>query len=429
MRIVPLIRSKQKRFGVLRKAYAFRKRIYDEALSTLLERIARIKANTERSSKLRIAYLSGRVKSIHSIIRKAIKSKIPSEKVLSTIEDIVGIRIVVNNLSDIEPLIAQLRKIDGLTLKRKKKHAESKGYRALHAKGKLSWTASDEKKHSALVEIQIRTLLQDAWAILSHRDIYKNNSDLPKLAKTISRTMSGMLSSLDGMANDFRRQIATEVQPPNDLSDGASLDREGIAFLYFEILGEIPNEYKVRSLSEIAAKYQVDSVGEARKGLTKDVFSKLQKIYAKRFAGLEIDNFDLFEYGLSYVQNGKSAFQDYRNKIEEEWAEIETYGRREALSEMPETFDEFIEMLKSGDVSMEALKALGGVDTCALCANEILMPELAAVMVLDYYDNPDTDIDLASVITDTAINDGHEVESIDSSGLCSYCSYQAAKDD
>ena len=429
MKVFPLIRNKKKQFGILRKTFASRKRLYDDALSALLEKIAKIKTKTERSSRLRIAYLNGRVKSVHSIIRKAIQNKIPAGKALTTIEDIVGIRLIVHNLNDIEPLFTELRKVDGLTIERKKRHAASRGYRALHAKGKLSWIANDGKKHSVLVEIQIRTLLQDAWAILSHRDVYKNNSELPTLAKTISRNMSGMLSSLDKMANDFRHAIASEVQPPNDLSDSAPLDREGIAFLYYDIFGEIPNEFEVRSLSEIAKKYQVQNVGDARKGLTKDIFAKLRKIHSKRFAIVEMNNFDLFEYGLSYIQNGKSAFQDYRNKIEEEWAEIEAYGRHEPLSEMPETFDDFIEMVQSGDLPMEALKALGGVEACARCSNEILVTDLAAEMVLDYYDNPDTDIDLASLITNAAIKDGQEIESIDSSGLCSYCSYQAAKDD
>jgi hypothetical protein len=241
--------------------------------------------------------------------------------------------------------------------------------------------------------------------------------------------MSSMLSSLDKLANDFRRAIASEVKPPNDLSDNAPLDREGIAFLYYDTFGEIPNEFEVRSLSEIAKKYQVNSVGEARKGLRKDIFAKLRKINAKRFVMLEMNNFDLFEYGLSYVRNGKSAFQDYRSKIEEQWAEIEAYGRREPLSEMPETFDDFMEMVQSGDLPMEALKALGGVTTCGRCMEEILMPSAAADAVLDYYGNPETDVDLESIIETAAIRDGQEVEGADLNGLCSYCNYQAAKDD
>jgi hypothetical protein len=45
---------------------------------------------------------------------------------------------------------------------------------------------------------------------------------------------------------------------------------------------------------------------------------------------------------------------EYRDRIEDEWTEVENFVRGEALAEMPETYEEFVDDLKHGTIPSEA---------------------------------------------------------------------------
>ena len=96
---------------------------------------------------------------------------------------------------------------------------------------------------------------------------------------------------------------------------------------------------------------------------------------------------------------------------------------------MPDTIEELAEMLEEGFVPDEALKELGGIQNCHRCGTEILRPEHAAEAVLDYYGNPDTELDLESLFEQVDGVNVPEVESVDYSGVCQYCGHQMSKDD
>jgi len=426
--------EKKKEYRSLPKEYAKRKKTFEQALSDVERKIALIKRQHERQTRLRIAYIDGRIKSIHSLIRKAVTNKIPAEKVFESIEDIIGVRVVVNNLKDIEPLIEEIKKIPEFSGFTNKVHTDEAGYRAMHLKTVYSLTTYDGRKEEVKIEIQLRSLLQDAFAILSHHDVYKNKADLPELAANIFKTMSRMLHVLDKTADDFRTEIESKVEPPNDLSDDAPLDREGISFLYFELFGEPPEEYEVQYLTKMAMDYGVKSVGDARKGFSEDILGNLEKIHNKRFSSLPADNMELFQYGLLYSQQGKLAYKEYRKRIEQEWAEIEATARSEILSAMPGTFEEFVELLENGRIDWymwQAIGELGGTGSCARCSATILIPESAAEAVLDFYDVDDseTDVDLVSMFINPSGVDAPQPESVNLSGCCPYCGDIMTRDD
>ena len=104
------IRGKKdrKEYNFFRQTYSRRKKFYDGALSQVLKRLGEIRRQHQRDTKLRIAAINGRVKSRHSLIRKAVVRGISASNVFDSIDDIVGLRIVVNNLRDVEPLIEEV---------------------------------------------------------------------------------------------------------------------------------------------------------------------------------------------------------------------------------------------------------------------------------------------------------------------------------
>jgi len=419
--------GKNREFGAFRRAYAEREQLYKKALSEIKKELEEIKRRLSREARLRIAYIDGRIKKVHSIIRKACDKGIPAQNVFDEIPDILGIRIVVNNLRDIEPLTAEMQAVPGLSLLESEEHSDEIGYRALHFKA--SYLIKGEgAKEPVIFEIQIRTVLQDAWAILTHRDVYKNKSDLPRLAASLSENMSRILSAFDRMADDFRRELEAIVEPPNDLSSDAPLDKEGISFLYYEQFGEKASEYEIQHLQKVTEEYKVETIGHARKGLNQKVFGQLRKTHKKYFR-MDASNVDLFEYGIIYAMEGKRAYNRYRKKLADERAEIDSTARAEALSSMPKTFEEFLDLIEAEGIPWESIRELGGVGDCAMCGSEILDPEAAADGVLDYYDYPETDVDLEKIFRESGDIDAPEVGDFNHSGLCPGCGNMWSKND
>jgi hypothetical protein len=147
-----------------------------------------------------------------------------------------------------------------------------------------------------------------------------------------------------------------------------------------------------------------------------------------RIRGFPLENLEWAVYSAlvateTYTLTGIKVVQ---KRIKDEWDEMVAIARREALSGMPDTIDDFIKMLESGVVPTKALAELGGIQRCSRCGTDILRPEQAAEAVLEYYGNPDVDVNLKALFEGL---DTPEVESVDFSGACQYCGYPMSKDD
>ncbi len=416
--------GRDRTFGALSKTYSERESTYKAGVSEIVKLVTMIKNRHRHDAKLRIAHIDGRVKTLPSIIRKAVDKGIAADKVFDEFGDILGVRVVVNNPGDVAPLLEQLKATDGLSLGDPEEHSAPDGYRATHVPAKLTLKFEDTE-HELACEIQIRTVFQDAWAILAHRDFYKNTAELPHLAASIAKHLSRALGALDHVAQDLRNELQMLVKPPNSLTDEAPLDREGIAFLYYERFGECPQEYQVHYLVRQAQEYGVKTVGEAEPSLTEEIFEKLRTVHAERF-WIDISNDDLFEYALLHAVQGDFAFTEYRRKVERDWDEVTAEARAEILSELPSTFEELVEMLEREQLPWDALRELGAIQDCCICGNDILVPDAAEEALLEHYGNPDTDYPLSSKVFEL----GSDVaESVDFSGACQWCGHMMGKED
>ena len=115
-----------------------------------------------------------RVKSIESLV-----AKMRGRAEGTLITDLLGMRIVVPFLSDVEKAVDYLRETQRvMELDRKANSLSSRefGYNSVHLL--LSPEGIDEldlpEGCSHVVEVQVRTTLQDAWAEVEHELIYKN---------------------------------------------------------------------------------------------------------------------------------------------------------------------------------------------------------------------------------------------------------------
>jgi len=193
------------------KEYEARRASYDRALIDLRERLGRLIEDLERDGLFRARIVSGRVKEADRIKRKAERDGIPLDNALDVLRDIVGVRVVCNNLEDVDKVIENISKhpeIEVLDIDTPEclHIGTDRGYRARHmVVDTIVYVGHERQK--VLAEVQIRTLLQDAWAHLSHDDFYKPKEQTLRWLDEQMKELSDRLYALDRQAQDIRGAI------------------------------------------------------------------------------------------------------------------------------------------------------------------------------------------------------------------------------
>jgi len=143
-----------------------------------------------------------KIKSIKSILDnlKVGEYKRREYNKLVDIKDIAGVRITCNCKTDSNAIVDRL----GTKLRDKDKYrVETQNpkpgpYRAVHFI--ISKSLGKEKIYC---EIQLRTVLENAWAELEHKYFYKYKQNFPKGKKTDMRTITSSLSGILGACEDL----------------------------------------------------------------------------------------------------------------------------------------------------------------------------------------------------------------------------------
>lgn len=141
------------------------------------------------------------------------------------ITDIAGVRVVTyleNNIDDIALIIRDEFQVDEQNSVDKREHKEdSFGYKSLHYVIQFSSqraSLGENKKYQGLkVEIQIRSILQHAWASIEHKLAYKN--PIPEQYKRDFNRISALLEtadlgfvSLEDNITKYRKAVNAEVE-------------------------------------------------------------------------------------------------------------------------------------------------------------------------------------------------------------------------
>lgn len=145
------------------------------------------------------------------------------DDVPNILDDLVGLRLVCNNLSDIntfQELVGELP-IDSpeavsLAVERDSHrdyftNPKASGYRAFHVNFVVP-VPRMHGTHRVRVEVQARTLLQDGWGELTHEDTYKPGSTVPEWIVSMSLRMAELLAAVDNIAQDLRTGLDVETQ-------------------------------------------------------------------------------------------------------------------------------------------------------------------------------------------------------------------------
>lgn len=137
----------------------------------------------------------------------------PQYESLGDLPDLCGLRVILYYPSEVEAVATLLanefeiieREVHGAEV------LESFGYSSVHLVCRLSETRRSLREWSPYadlnLEVQIRTVLQHAWAVISHRLTYKSNDEIPaNTGRTLFR-VAALLETGDELFDSFRAEV------------------------------------------------------------------------------------------------------------------------------------------------------------------------------------------------------------------------------
>lgn len=205
------------------------KKTYESYIDILEEIMVAIRLKLTNNLKLssQPTYKS-RIKSFNSYYKKVLRQH-PEEAATSNslvcLTDMMGIRIICTFLEDIEIVLAQIKEmfdIYEIEVKGAQQSFKEFGYESVHVLVKIPEDCvpenlpEDKKLLDELVcEIQIRTILQDAWAEVEHELIYKTEFtpfDMPLRRKLASMNASLSLADIIFQEiRDYQKNLQSEM--------------------------------------------------------------------------------------------------------------------------------------------------------------------------------------------------------------------------
>jgi ppGpp synthetase/RelA/SpoT-type nucleotidyltranferase len=385
---------------------------------------------------VRARFDEARIKDLDSIERKARQNGWSGKDALQKATDLVGLRVVCNNLQDVRraaELIKSALKVEGIRTFEQDYITQPRkdGYLAIHLDVRVP-TRLHKQELNVGCEIQIRSLLQDAWARLSHADIYGSNVDIPDRLLRKLRRLSRQLADADGAADLIRNEMA-RPRRGHKPSKGAKLTRSAIAFLYRRAFGEEPATYLVDlALKEFSdAEIRADGLDQALRD--RRLNDRLKHAY-QSYMPYPPSHEEIFMWVVrSLVQGRGAALRQARLAGRNAWEEVDQIYGREILSDLPDTMEELLTSIEhpSSEPNIEGwADAMGAAKKCAICGTTIVDPESLAMALIDHYDLTDPDATDAQERIESAIrNSGVEVGDWDHSDLCAYHGNQLSKDD
>lgn len=214
---------------------------YDSYKSSLKETVTAIENDLRSVLNLSsMPTFKSRVKKFNSYYRKVLRIKPDSfgKQSLPVLTDLIGIRVIcafLEDLSVVEQQIVDRYEIVEIERKGADKSFSEFGYESTHILIKIPPRIKDRYRlpEGLVCEIQIRTILQDAWAEVEHELVYKSEFspfDLPLKRKLASMNASLSLADIIFQEiRDYQNKLNTELDKRRfafyDMADKLSDDK------------------------------------------------------------------------------------------------------------------------------------------------------------------------------------------------------------
>ena len=304
-----------------------------------------------------------RVKSFESYYKKVLRlkpDKVESEDTLIYLTDMMGVRMICAFLEDINYGLEQIKKmfeIKEVEVKGAEKKFSEFGYESIHVlikipngcmpplKGKYQnlKPISDE----LVCEIQIRTILQDAWAEVEHELIYKtefNPFDIPLRRKLASINASLTLADITFQEiRDYQNKLqkALDVRRRNFYSIADNLLNEEASLQTTEDISRV-TPYVQGTIDDLILR-AIQAHNDGRLQEAVDIYSKI--IEAVPESDKNIITVIRKHRGMAYFAMNQldAALEDFQKSIEADPKAYRSYYYKGIVYSIQKKYQEAIE--------------------------------------------------------------------------------------
>jgi len=183
---------------------------YIQAVGELKIKLRGIRKQYRKQNKHSpIEFVTGRVKPIESIKEKMALRGIKEENLAQDMQDIAGLRVMVQFVDDVEEVLDVLRKRHDMRIIQERdyiKNRKASGYRSYHVIIEYPVDTINGNK-IILAEIQIRTLSMNFWATIEHSLNYKYKGEFPDEIKKRLEITAKIAYQLDEEMGKIRDDI------------------------------------------------------------------------------------------------------------------------------------------------------------------------------------------------------------------------------
>ena len=200
--------------------------IYEQMAAMIPEKLKKFFAE----AGIIVAAVEHRVKTEDSLVGK-LNLKGHKYKSIYDITDLVGIRVISFYTNDVDKVASALERLfeidwENSIDKRKAHEIDSFGYLSVHYICRIPESSYTNPEHPEMnqirFEVQMRTVLQHAWANMNHDTGYKSGVEIPQVYKRNLSRLAGMLELVDDEfsrirqeLSDYRRQVQKLVASGN----------------------------------------------------------------------------------------------------------------------------------------------------------------------------------------------------------------------
>ena len=186
--------------------------VYTQMADVIPERLKEVFAE----AGIIVAAVEHRVKTEDSLAGK-LRLKGGKYRDIFDITDLVGLRVITFYIDDVDKVASIMERLfeidwENSIDKRKAHEIDSFGYLSLHYICRIPESAYTDPEHPELnkirFEVQMRTVLQHAWANMNHDTGYKSGVEIPRVyLRNLSR-LAGMLELVDDEFSRIRRELS-----------------------------------------------------------------------------------------------------------------------------------------------------------------------------------------------------------------------------